>query len=1215
MGRLDEFQDKAADIARNAVVSAGAGSGKTTVLAERAVRLVTGRGIKVEEMLVLTFTRKATVEMKGRIFGALKAAADAGNEKALAAVRSFDKAHIQTLDSYCAEIARQGAHLYGITPGFTQDKDKAEEAVRARALPFLLKHRDDAAIQSLTRTMDDFDRIADELLVNPMLDHSTVAEPIDFLGDLDAQAAELPSAWAKAVSEAEATVAEISRLYGGMGGKGTNFTKALGKALDSHTAEPPVLTKEAVRAADDSALVKYLVSLGEFCKIGRLPGKVSGETAALKELAKLLFEQIDTLLSIASAVEGFPVAESAARLLSDFQDEVNRQKRTSGILTFKDISDLALRTLRERPEIRALEKRKFRAIMIDEFQDNNELQRDLLFMLAEKPGRMEKGVPSADEISGDRLFFVGDEKQSIYKFRGADVSVFRGLKETMRGEDGGGNLELRTNYRSRPELIAAFNTLFGGFPYPPAPGAERTGPAIFRAGGDKDAKPHEAVYSEVLCPKSKAAEFDAGRRRVHVALFRDENPRGEKDGESLGAAESEAAFVAAEIRRLVDSGRCSAGDVAILLKSTTRQPVFERMLLAQGIPYSTEIFKGFFSDGPVNDIAAYLSLCAYPDDDNAYLTLLCSPFVNLPPEDAHEVVASRRRAWLEEISAAENGADADEGADGKEPPRAKPAPFSEEQAATLPEPSRERFLRAGEGFRATAEEARHGAARAVSRLWYSLGYRYETEWNRTVDMYATLYDLLFELARKADSQAQSLAEFVDSLREYRDERQRVEDLDIPLEARDCVKIMTIHKSKGLEFPVVFVSSISGSGNGDKNSEPLFISRRFGAVVNTPKGRVFSLVESRGRNKDRNTVSYFYDIEKAENDEKAGAELRRLTYVAFTRAEEELYLTGSYNGRPELADSKTDASAFLPDAAEPRKIPTKIYHVLQPLLARYVADGPTAAADSPFDFTEIPATSRGEAAGVGRTRTRANTAEAKAELTERLSAEYAAAEIEETDAVPSPYVAPTRLRAESATPPRKTGGEPPDLFPEIDALLGGENGEDEDEGGPGKAFGNIAHAYVESLFTGERPKFGKEDADEFTDEQLGRAEEICARLRDSFAATALGRRSLASSWRRTEFAFRSRIGTKAGEKILRGRMDLVFREEDGSYTIVDHKSGRTRNPAAHAVQLACYRSALAEILGVEKARISCHVFHLRFASDDDITKICEKISEETLDTIQ
>ena len=164
---LDRAQQGAVDIRINAVVSAGAGSGKTKVLSKRFTDLLLkDKTCKVEQILTLTFTKKATVEMTGRIYGELSKTCP---DKA----KDFYKANIKTLDSYCSMVARQGSRFYGISPDFTIDDELIKRKINSLALPFILKNRDNAAIKALVATKD-FAEIASQLFVNTIFEASSV---------------------------------------------------------------------------------------------------------------------------------------------------------------------------------------------------------------------------------------------------------------------------------------------------------------------------------------------------------------------------------------------------------------------------------------------------------------------------------------------------------------------------------------------------------------------------------------------------------------------------------------------------------------------------------------------------------------------------------------------------------------------------------------------------------------------------------------------------------------------------------------------------------------------------------------------------------------------------------------------------------------------------------------------------------------------------------
>ena len=209
----------------------------------------------------------------------------------------------------------------------------------------------------------------------------------------------------------------------------STFKKAFAVIAENELPRNPRLSEDDVWNCDEQALnklEKYLRSIIVFKKINK-PGALKCDES-IKESWKKAIDDMkriwDVLLSLCVYLAGFPTIKELIPLFVEFQDIVNGIKRNTGYLSFQDVSSMAMCILRDHPEIRALEKKKYRAIMIDEFQDNNTAQRDMLFLLAERQDRMEKGVPSVDELCPDKLFFVGDEKQSIYRFRGADVSVF-----------------------------------------------------------------------------------------------------------------------------------------------------------------------------------------------------------------------------------------------------------------------------------------------------------------------------------------------------------------------------------------------------------------------------------------------------------------------------------------------------------------------------------------------------------------------------------------------------------------------------------------------------------------------------------------------------------------------------------------------------------------------------------------------------------------------
>lgn len=1146
MGKnFDEYQIAAINSRKNSVVSAGAGSGKTTVLSKRYLSLLNEhKDWTVENILTLTFTKKATVEMSDRIYKTLQE--ESPKQSAL-----FYKSNIKTLDSYCNSVAKLGCHNYGISPDFIQDKQTLYDQLYSKALPFILKHRENQVIKQFVTTLN-YNKIATELFVNPIIDNSTIANPIDFEKTFELQVEEIIEAWKKTVNDIYDKIHSIQDIYLNFTGSlTTKFYQNMANLFENfELPEKLFINKEDVINSETQNIKEFYDSIIIYLQMSK-PGTAKGAegiSPIIDDLRKLH----TVLISLINYVHGYRYIKELIPMLKEFQDIAINIKRTTGILTFADISDMAVCILRDYPEIRLLEKKKYKAIMIDEFQDNNEMQRDLLFLLAEKENRMDKSIPtSLDELESEKLFFVGDEKQSIYRFRGADVSVFRNLTEFFSD----GKLEMSTNYRSEHALIAAFNTIFGGIKYPLStkPDNYIGFPSVFY--NEHTSKLHkvpafEAIYSKVELPKQKKEMLNTDEDikklyapRVHIALY-DTSIEPEKT--QIGYDEAEAEWIALKIDELIKKGT-KPSDIAVLFQKYTPQPLLERTFLRHGIPYSTEVVTGFYSDGPVNDLLSYLRLFVFPNETKSYIQVLCSPFVNLTIFEANSIIK-------------------------------KELPFFDENAANeLCEESRNRYLRQKDFFENLKNEFNKlTIAQLFTKLWYEGGYRFETMWNKTVEMYSKLYDILFELSRQADVQNQNLGSFLDSLTQYKTDSVYIENVDIPLEQTQGVHLMTIHKSKGLEFDVVFVCG-TGSGIGNNsvaNKETVYTSKKYGITINTPK-----LIDTKSKNSN-----YFFEMIKAEEQAKTTAELRRLSYVALTRAKKELYITN--------ANYKPTKETSMGYAAGGDKNINNIFQTITPAYEFYTQD--ENLQDSPFCPIEIfPPYDRNSDSKSK------NTTAARTTLLNKLHSQnfYEKANVIQKEEIESIYISPSHLHEQNndidIDAENDTSFNPEAPFQEINSLI-------EEPRFTFANFGTIAHAYMEAAMKKEEPVISARDITglDGNKSKLAIIDNVCKQMAQSFVQTDLGKAALKAYENATpgkglckpEYAFRSL--TEKGQ-IVRGIIDLVFQNEDGSYTIVDYKTNQTIEPEIYKEQLACYKTAVSQMEGISEDKINCYLFYLRF----------------------
>lgn len=1246
---------------KNVVVCAGAGSGKTTVLAARFAYLVEAKNVPAERILALTFTKKAATEMKARIFSGLRNhlngkdlrgrnAIDTAQphfaeiqERAGKAIGQFGTAHVQTLDSYFSEVARKGARFYGIRPDFILDDEKIHSVVSYRATKYVLEHLDDDEMKTAAQ-MFGIQNVAERLFAQPVLRYATVITPVDFEKSISVQRSVLREKYEDAARAAAGLVEDFAASIPPVTPRTSASAKKLyGYAAENCRAAVPQFSPDCLERADPSFMYEFLDMLCGYCSTAF--SHVSDRS--YKSLKKSLLSLIEVLSSVANYISGSAVQKKLFAHLEQFQSEVNETKRALGILSFTDVAQLALETLSARKEIRAVERNKFDAIMIDEFQDDNSLQCAVLLMLAD--GNEVYGADGTylppelfspelnARLDPEKLFFVGDDKQSIYRFRGADVSVFRNVRAAI-----GNTVRLSTNFRSEPELICGFNSIFGGYSYPD--GTETDEPAVFMTERafppllDRARTPripsYEAAYERAEIPEHKAGCFSGKRITVALCGGAKSSSGGTEDAAAeYGLYQREARYVAAKIRQLVSSGECRYRDIALLFRTATPTPAYESVLLQNGIPYSTEVYKGFFSDGPVNDIISLLKLCVYPQDKNSFARVLRSPFGNCTFAEMETVLLNSAEPFVEPF-----------------PPELLERPAIRENPPLARKIQLLKSLYGDVRTRLATEKL----TKTISFIWYGLGYRYETLWNEQVAMYGSLYDILFELARQSEEKACSLAAFIDLVKSYEDNDSKLEGLDVVLEAEDAVQIMTVHKSKGLEFKVVFVCAASSVSQ--QNSSRIGFDRlQSGFVLKMPGERALRniLAKLPGENARQCADNSYFSLMLQKNGERHEcAELRRLLYVAFTRAEKLLFVVGSIKSGLSDADGKagrfrvhpegeTSFTAYTEKGAEKSvdyELPRSFVQILMPVLVGY------APGRSPF-VLEMP-----EEAASDVSSPKPEPPCTKGSFVRTLE------DFESTVRVIRPELSPVVYLSPSALPPEPAGragtfraaspdyelinkivaSTVPGYGTDIPSLedCGEESERSCGDGVPEplfrfSQFGTAAHSYLEAKVRGAKenippgiwtgmnekwiPGVGMEGWDGRTnrEKKISRIRSLCADMAERFARSTLFAEAASAPWLRTEHPFRSRVqyaDSSARERsvIMSGKIDLVFGNGSKSspmYTIVDYKTNQTVVPSLYYNQLACYRAAVSQMLGCDEKAIRCVLYYLRFALPVDITEFC------------
>ncbi|MBN1686719.1 MAG: UvrD-helicase domain-containing protein [Spirochaetales bacterium] len=832
----DPYQKKAVDIEKNAVVSAGAGSGKTTVLANRYLRLVLEGKAGVANILTLTFTRKAAREMRARIYGLLLENSDIPRVQEQLAL--FDRSQISTLDSFCSQIARNWPQRFGMASDFKVDEEAAIDSARRTALEFMLEKSDDAALAELI-SVNGFDRVLEDFFVALSRSHITVAGELDFGSMLEKQKRLLAGELERRITELEKTVEEAANLDPGS----------------------RVSMQKAVEAAKGLLGVRPLAQARRFSELEDLLSSfkiVMPRTAAdpdvttMRELVNPLKTLTGELLDVLSTLKSEPLIDKLLGLSGEYQRRIISNRRSRGVLLYHDVALMARTCLLENTSLRRYYKNRFTFIMIDEFQDNNRLQKEILYLLAERRAAENPRVPRADELEPDKLFFVGDEKQSIYMFRGADVSVFKELSGEIEGQ-GGRTLSLPRNYRTEPGLISFFNTVFSSLM------------------GDAQ-KPFEARFQPL---EHRDADLP-GNPTIRI-LYR--GPADAGDDELVEESDAEAIAIARYIKDAVEHQRLDVkvdgttrpvryGDIALLMRSTSNQNRYERAFRILGIPHNVDSTRSLFLEAPVNDIYNLLQLAVYPEDRLAYAALLRSPFVNVSDEAFLALLLEEGPPFCREAL--------DDSA------------LDERDCAKL-----RQAVCLYELLRAKADRA--PITELVSDIWYRHGYRYVLLKDPDLHPYLEYYDYLRELARAADGSSSSVADFLDTIRPHIGKYERLGDLTILKDDESApagVQILTVHRAKGLEFPVVILADTGNRGRTSGSAAPFYFADDIGLTFNITSG------PEGGRRKG----NFFYTRGKDEQQQKDTAETKRLLYVALTRAKHHLVISGRHHSRNRSADA-------------------------------------------------------------------------------------------------------------------------------------------------------------------------------------------------------------------------------------------------------------------------------------------------------------------------
>lgn len=1172
------------------LLSAAAGSGKTAVLVERIIRRLLDKEypIDITELLVVTFTKAAAAEMRDRIGTALmKALSETKDPRVERQLALLPSAQISTLHAFCQHVIRKYFYTIDLDPAFSIAGEEELNLLRRQVLEdvFLSYYEDDEKASILYPLADMFgsDRGDDILMdtVSRMYIYArSLAWPEHWLKEAARSYDVAPDAviddmvWAGPIKDAVRRILEEdARLYDGVLYH-LRQREAFAPACDTFVAEQAAL-RQAAQARSWNDLSRFVRAI-DFPRLKSLR-KLSDDDKAVWERCKKVRDDVkkDVIKTLQAVyfsatpeewLDGMramkPIMDGLVTLTLDFAKAYGAAKKEKGWIDFSDLEHFCLQILlapdaspeHPVPSAAAEELRsQYEEVFIDEYQDTNGVQ-ELITRL----------------VSGeDNRFMVGDIKQSIYRFRLADPTLFLEKYHSFSRDEKAVQrcIDLGRNFRSVPVVLDAVNAVFSR-----AMTAEAAG---------MDYGEREKLYAGRQAPDDE--RWIGGPVEVDIVP----TPSDEEDDDGSTAFEKECRFIAGRIGELLASGRMAARKdgtleplsyrhIVVLLRSMAgKADVLIQALQEGGIPSYAEQSGGYFAAVEVQVMLALLRCIDNPEQDLAMAAVLRSPLVGLDETALAGVRLAGDGTLWQNLPAFV--ASLPDGVDEKE--------------------DLQQFMAAFDSWRTYSR--RHGVAELLQRLYDDTAYVDFVGAMPGGDVRQANLKALYDRTRQYEEAGfRGLFRYLQLMDKMKEDGLDLAPAKVVSEKEDVVRIMSIHKSKGLEFPVVFVADMGKAFNRRDTQDQILFHNRLGIGLKQydPEWRM-------------SYPTLIWSGIAAQLRWEGTAEEERILYVAMTRARDQLILTGHsshidrdwqrWTSRLNPAQAKSYFDWVMPAALAPFGAKADADYarpgaawqdaIWQVRIARAVPAG--TVEEGAYDGEpRLEALRRGDLTGTPvpswldeqlswqyaypqavRTAAKFSVSEVKRRYQELHSDEL---QDEAALSVPAAAVIPTAPGEDDAF-----AALPPWLAGEEAAVSGAQRGT-----ALHKALQYITPAADQTTATLRR------EIDAFVRQGLLSREEaklVYVPVLAAFCQSDIGRRMAESPELHREYPFTVLLAggdplpeTETGEQILiQGVIDCLFREDD-AWILVDYKSDRLETADAfrsrYAVQLALYKRAVEQI---------------------------------------
>ena len=893
----DEQKQAIYEKGNNILVAAAAGSGKTAVLVERMINKIINEKIDINKILVVTFTNAAAAEMRERILDAIykKLEQNPDDENMQKQITLLNMTSICTIDSFCLDVVKSNFYeVENVSPNFRIADTPEIELLKEEVLEDLFEEKyenEDKDFETLINTYTTYrdDTPLKELIKKIYQYISSNPFPLKWLHqkiqmfNLDSQGLlnkdfsqtiwgkELLKDLHEELKDDLITLRDVSTML--------NYSEELEVFYQIIQSDIKQLTylENNLDSWDNAYQISQNIKFLDWSR-KKVESEIKNEAKAIRDIVKEKFNKkknsilvTDSKQACMELFEMYPILEKLENLIIEFDTRFSNRKREKNIVDFSDIEHLALKILVKEDENGNIIKtdiakkyaEKFEEIAIDEYQDSNEVQEYIL-----------------NAISRDNnIFMVGDVKQSIYKFRQAMPELFLKKYKTYKklSEEGditttGKKIQLFMNFRSRSNVLDFTNHIFKNIMSEQLGDVDYTEEEFLNFGAVDYKENNQNLNTEIDIIDTSSDTDEKQIENINYDIDIDENEtESQEELEHLEDIEIEAKYIANKIKKLIDSKyqiydrkqkifrNITPRDIVILLRSTKEKAsIYEQELIKMNLPVFCDSTQEYLDTIEIETIMNLLKIIDNPIQDIPLVTVMRSPIADFTDDDLVEIRLSDKQSSFYECM---------------------------QKAKINVQPKLrnkiERFLDYIEQCR--KEQEYLALDELIWKIYIDTGYYNYVGMMPNGEQRQANLKVLFERAKQYETASfKGLYNFINFIEKLKLSSGDLSSAKIIGENDDVIRIMSIHKSKGLEFPIVFLANANKQFNKqDIRKDDVLLEQKYGIgvrYINYDKQVQYDTLA-------RQAVKSQIEVENI-------SEEMRILYVALTRAKEKIYITAT-----------------------------------------------------------------------------------------------------------------------------------------------------------------------------------------------------------------------------------------------------------------------------------------------------------------------------------